>query len=65
MFNGPDVEVNVLVFSAGCPEINRMLRNNAADREAKPTKAVFYAASIGSESPVIQAQCRKAAAIRL
>ena len=39
MFNGPDTEINLHVFSSGCPEISRMplfrdwLRNNAADRE--------------------------------
>jgi GrpB-like predicted nucleotidyltransferase (UPF0157 family) len=39
MFKGPDTEVNLHVFSSGCPEINRMLafrdhlRNSAADRE--------------------------------
>ena len=39
MLNGPDTEINLHVFSAGCPEIDRMLifrdwlRRNAADRE--------------------------------
>lgn len=39
MFNGPDTRVNLHVFSAGCPEIDRMLlfrdwlRGNDADRE--------------------------------
>ncbi len=39
MFNGPDVPLNLHVFSLGCPEIQRMLafrdrlRKNAADRE--------------------------------
>lgn len=39
MFKGPDTDVNVHVFSRGCPEIDRMLafrdwlRSNAADRE--------------------------------
>jgi GrpB-like predicted nucleotidyltransferase (UPF0157 family) len=39
LFKGPDVEVNVHVFSAGCPEVDRMLlfrdhlRVNEADRE--------------------------------
>ena len=39
MFNGPDTEVNLHVFSSGCPEIDRMLmfrdwlRSNAADRD--------------------------------
>ena len=38
MFNGPDTEINLHVFSSGCPEIDRMLifrdwlRCNAADR---------------------------------
>jgi GrpB-like predicted nucleotidyltransferase (UPF0157 family) len=38
MFKGPDAEINLHVFSSGCPEIDRMLmfrdwlRNNAADR---------------------------------
>jgi GrpB-like predicted nucleotidyltransferase (UPF0157 family) len=38
MFNAPDTDINLHVFSAGCPEIGRMLmfrdrlRNNAADR---------------------------------
>ena len=37
MFKGPDTEINLHVFSSGCPEIDRMLmfrdwlRNNAAD----------------------------------
>ena len=39
MLNGPDTEVNLHVFSFGCPEIERILlfrdwlRNNAPDRE--------------------------------
>lgn len=39
MFNGPDTEINLHVFSSGCPEIDRMLmfrdwlRANAADRD--------------------------------
>jgi len=39
MFNGPDTDINLHVFSSGCPEIDRMLlfrdwlRNNAADRD--------------------------------
>jgi GrpB-like predicted nucleotidyltransferase (UPF0157 family) len=39
MFNGADTEVNLHVFSSGCPEIDRVLmfrdwlRTNAADRE--------------------------------
>jgi GrpB-like predicted nucleotidyltransferase (UPF0157 family) len=39
MFNGPDTEMNLHVFSSGCPEIDRMLtfrdwlRNHAADRD--------------------------------
>jgi GrpB-like predicted nucleotidyltransferase (UPF0157 family) len=39
MFNGPDTESNLHVFSRACPEIERMLtfrdwlRGNAADRE--------------------------------
>ena len=39
MFNGPDTEINLHVFSSGCPEIDRMLmfrdwlRGHAADRE--------------------------------
>jgi GrpB-like predicted nucleotidyltransferase (UPF0157 family) len=39
MFKGPDTDVNLHVFSAGCPEIGRMLRFrdwlrvNAADRQ--------------------------------
>jgi GrpB-like predicted nucleotidyltransferase (UPF0157 family) len=39
MFNGPDTDVNLHVFSLGCPEIDRMLlfrdwlRDNAADRD--------------------------------
>jgi GrpB-like predicted nucleotidyltransferase (UPF0157 family) len=38
MFKGPGADINLHVFSAECPEINRMLRfrdwlrNNAADR---------------------------------
>ena len=38
MFNGPDTEVNLHVFSSGCPEIDRLLmfrdwlRSNPADR---------------------------------
>jgi GrpB-like predicted nucleotidyltransferase (UPF0157 family) len=38
MFEGPDAEINLHVFSSGCPEIDRMLmfrdwlRSNAADR---------------------------------
>lgn len=38
MFKGPDMDINLHVFSAGCPEIDRMLlfrdwlRSNAADR---------------------------------
>lgn len=39
VFKGPDADVNLHVFSAGCPEVARMLefrdrlRDNAADRE--------------------------------
>jgi GrpB-like predicted nucleotidyltransferase (UPF0157 family) len=39
MFRGPDTEINLHVFSPGCPEIHRVLmfrdwlRTNAADRE--------------------------------
>jgi len=39
MFKGPDTDINLHVFSSGCPEIDRMLtfrdwlRSNAADRE--------------------------------
>ena len=39
MFNGPDTETNLHVFSSGCPEIDRVLmfrdwlRTHAADRE--------------------------------
>ena len=39
MFNGPDTNVNLHVFSSGCPETDRMLtfrdwlRGNAADRD--------------------------------
>jgi len=39
MFKGPDTEINLHVFSLGCPEIDRMLmfrdwlRTNAADRD--------------------------------
>jgi GrpB-like predicted nucleotidyltransferase (UPF0157 family) len=41
MFKGPAADINLHVFSSGCPEINRILnlrdwlRSNAADR-------VFY-----------------------
>ncbi len=39
LFNGPDTNVNLHVFSSGCPEADRMLtfrdwlRGNAADRD--------------------------------
>src|SRR5262249_57502839 len=39
VFNGPDTDVNLHVFSPGCPEIDRMrqfrdwLRSNTADRQ--------------------------------
>jgi GrpB-like predicted nucleotidyltransferase (UPF0157 family) len=39
VFKGPDTDINLHVFSSGCPEIDRMLtfrdwlRSNAADRE--------------------------------
>jgi GrpB-like predicted nucleotidyltransferase (UPF0157 family) len=39
MFKGPETDINLHVFSSGCPEIDRMLifrdwlRSNAADRE--------------------------------
>jgi len=39
MFKGPDIDINLHVFSAGCPEIDRVLlfrnwlRSNAADRQ--------------------------------
>ena len=39
MFDGPDTDINLHVFSAGCPEIDRILmfrdwlRSNAADRD--------------------------------
>jgi len=39
MFKGPDTDINLHVFSSGCPEIDRMLmfrdwlRSNAADRD--------------------------------
>lgn len=39
LFNGPDTDINLHVFSAGCPEIDRMLtfrdwlRSNPGDRD--------------------------------
>ena len=39
MFKGPDTDINLHVFSSGCPEIDRMLtfrdwlRSNAVDRD--------------------------------
>jgi GrpB-like predicted nucleotidyltransferase (UPF0157 family) len=39
LFKGPDTDINLYVFSDGCPEIERMLlfrdwlRSNADDRE--------------------------------
>jgi GrpB-like predicted nucleotidyltransferase (UPF0157 family) len=39
MFKGPDTDINLHVFSSGCPEVERMLmfrdwlRGNASDRE--------------------------------
>ena len=39
LFNGPDTDINLHVFSSGCPEIDQMLlfrdwlRDSAADRE--------------------------------
>jgi len=39
VFKGPDTEINLHVFSSGCPEIDRILmfrdwlRSNAADRD--------------------------------
>lgn len=39
LFNGPDTDINLHVFSSGCPEIDRMLtfrdwlRSNAAERD--------------------------------
>ena len=39
MFKGPDTDINLHVFSSGCPEIDRILlfrdrlRSNAADRD--------------------------------
>jgi GrpB-like predicted nucleotidyltransferase (UPF0157 family) len=39
MFKGPAADINLHVFSSGCPEINRILsfrdwlRSNAADRD--------------------------------
>ena len=39
MFKGPAADINLHVFSSGCPEINRILkfrdwlRGNAADRD--------------------------------
>src|SRR5215467_15208780 len=39
LFKGPDTDINLHVFSFGCPEVDRMLlfrdwlRNNGADRE--------------------------------
>jgi GrpB-like predicted nucleotidyltransferase (UPF0157 family) len=49
MFKGPDAEINLHVFSSGCPEIDRMLmfrdwlRNNAADRDLYArTKLAVY-----------------------
>jgi GrpB-like predicted nucleotidyltransferase (UPF0157 family) len=39
VFKGPDTDINLHVFSPGCPEINRMLhfrdwlRSNASDRQ--------------------------------
>jgi len=39
MFNGPDTEINLHVFSSGCPEVDRVLmfrdwlRTNSADRD--------------------------------
>jgi GrpB-like predicted nucleotidyltransferase (UPF0157 family) len=39
MFNGPDTDINLHIFSSGCPEIDRLLmfrdrlRSNGADRD--------------------------------
>jgi GrpB-like predicted nucleotidyltransferase (UPF0157 family) len=39
VFKGPDTDINLHVFSSGCPEVDRMLmfrdwlRSNAADRD--------------------------------
>ena len=48
MLNGPDTDINLHVFSPGCPEIDRILlfrdwlRNNPADRELyQRTKLAF------------------------
>ena len=41
LFKGPDTDINLHVFSSGCPEIDRMLlfrdwlRSNAADRDLR------------------------------
>jgi GrpB-like predicted nucleotidyltransferase (UPF0157 family) len=45
MFNGPDTDINLHVFSSGCPEIDRMLmfrdwlRSNAAEGMNETTNA--------------------------
>jgi len=41
MFNGPDTDVNIHVYTVGCPEVDRMLafrnwlRGNESDRRLK------------------------------
>ena len=41
LFRGPDTDVNVHVFSAGCPEIDRMVRFRDHLRD-NPEDRVFY-----------------------
>jgi GrpB-like predicted nucleotidyltransferase (UPF0157 family) len=55
MFKGPDIDINLHVFSAGCPEIGRMLlfrdwlRRSSADRDLyAQTKLTLAAREWGS-----------------
>ena len=58
LFNGPDTEVNLHVFSSGCPEIDRMLmfrdwlRSNATDRDLYARTKMALAQRIGRMSRI-------------
>lgn len=58
MFKGPDTDINLHVFSSGCPEIDRILmfrdwlRSNAADRDLYARTKLALAQNVGGMSRI-------------
>lgn len=64
MFKGADPDVNLHVFTAGCPEVRRMLafrdhlRTHPADRQRYETRKRELAAQLGLRAELCQRQVR-------